>query len=213
MRAGSKVSSSESRLRPNPSDLRELPDRELVRMCQNGNPRAFDELVTRHQDRVYTAVCRFCGNAEDACDITQRAFINAYRKIQEFQGDSTFSTWIYRIAFNQAISFRREHKRDAMSIYSKDDELITEPAEEQNPTEAMESREIQKKVQQALDQLEEADRQIILLKDLQGHSYDEIAEIMQVPKGTVRSRLHRARLELKEKLKLFIGTLDKRPAS
>jgi len=189
-------------------ELRELPDRELVVRCQRNESRAFDELVARHQDRVYTAVTRFCGNAEDAADIVQRAFINAFRKIQEFKGDSAFSTWIYRIAFNQAISFRRENRRPAVSIYSsKDDEKVVEPAVDSNPTEKLEGEETQKKVQQALEMLEEGDRQIILLKDLQGHSYDEIASIMQIPKGTVRSRLHRARLELKSKLKSYIGTL------
>ena len=187
--------------------LRELPDRELVVRCQRNESGAFDELVARHQDRVFTAVTRFCGNAEDAADIVQRAFINAFRKIQEFKGDSAFSTWIYRIAFNQAISFRRENKRNTVSIYGKDDDKIVEPAVESNPTEKIEGEETQKKVQQALEMLEEGDRQIILLKDLQGHSYDEIAAIMQIPKGTVRSRLHRARLELKSKLKSYIGTL------
>ena len=188
-----------------PSDvpaLRELPDRELVLRCQRSEAGAFDELVARHQDRIYTAVARFCGNQEDAADIAQRAFINAFRKIQEF------STWLYRIAFNQAISFRRENRRTTVSIYSsKDDEKVVEPAVESSPTEKLEGEETQKKVQQALDLLEEGDRQIILLKDLQGHSYDEIAQIMQSPKGTVRSRLHRARLELKAKLKSYIGTL------
>jgi RNA polymerase sigma-70 factor (ECF subfamily) len=188
--------------------LRDLPDRELVLLCQKSNPDAFTELVSRHQDRIYTAISRFCGNTEDACDITQRAFINAFRKISEFKGDAAFSTWIYRIAFNQAISFRRENKRTALSIYSKDDEILSEPAEERNPTEHLESQETQRKVQQALDLLEEGDREIILLKDLQGVSYDEIADILQIPKGTVRSRLHRARLELKSKLKSFIGTLQ-----
>ena len=189
------------------AELRELPDRELVVRCQRSETRAFDELVARHQDRVYTAVTRFCGNAEDAADIVQRAFINAFRKIQEFKGDSAFSTWIYRIAFNQAISFRRENKRTAVSIYSKDEEKVVEPVVDVNPTEKLEGEETKKKVQQALDLLEEGDRQIILLKDLQGHSYDEIAGIMQIPKGTVRSRLHRARLELKSRLKPYIGTL------
>ena len=195
------------------AELRELPDRELVLRCQRNENRAFDELVTRHQDRVFSAVARFCGNAEDAADVVQRAFINAFRKIQEFKGDSAFSTWIYRIAFNQAISFRRENRRTTVSIYSKDDDKIVEPAIEENPTEKVEVEETKKKVQQALDLLDEGDRQIILLKDLQGHSYDEIADIMQIPKGTVRSRLHRARLELKTKLKPYIGTLKEDPAS
>src|SRR5579859_5492787 len=161
------------------SELRELPDRELVVRCQRSENRAFDELIARHQDRVYSAVARFCGNAEDAADIVQRAFINAFRKIQEFKGDSAFSTWIYRIAFNQAISFRRENRRATVSIYSKDDVKVVELVNEKTTTEKIEGEETKRKVQQALDLLDAGDRQIILLKDLQGHSYDEIADIMQ----------------------------------
>jgi RNA polymerase sigma-70 factor (ECF subfamily) len=193
---------------------RDLPDRELVARCQIGEVDAFNELVGRHQDRVYAAVTRFCGNGEDAADVVQRAFINAYRKISEFKGDAAFSTWIYRIAFNQAISFRRENRRPSVSLHAKDEDgLIAEPVDERAPGESMESEETRKKVQQALERLEEQDRQIIILKDLQGHSYDEIAAILQIPKGTVRSRLHRARMELKEKLKPILGTFNREAAS
>lgn len=198
---------------PNPSwpasSLREKPDRELVSAAQQGGADAFNELVRRHQDRVYTAVTRFCGNAEDAADIVQRAFVNAWRKIADFQNDSAFFTWLYRIAFNQAISFKREGRRPMASIEGgREDGPSLEPAAEQDPAGRLESEETQKKVQQALDGLEAGDRQIILLKDLQGHSYDEIAAVLGIPKGTVRSRLHRARLELKERLKSFMGTLQ-----
>jgi RNA polymerase sigma-70 factor, ECF subfamily len=193
---------------------RDLPDRELVARCQLGEADAFNELVSRHQDRVYAAVTRFCGNGEDAADVVQRAFINAYRKISEFKGDAAFSTWIYRIAFNQAISFRRENRRTSVSLHAKDEDgLIAEPVDERAPGESMETEETRKKVRQALERLEDEDRQIIILKDLQGHSYDEIAAILQVPKGTVRSRLHRARMELKEKLKPILGTFNRETAS
>jgi RNA polymerase sigma-70 factor (ECF subfamily) len=201
---------------PGPSGpaLRDLPDRELVVRCQRQEQNAFNELVVRHQDRVYAAVVRFCGNAEDAFDIVQRAFINAFRKIGDFKNDSAFSTWIYRIAFNQAVSFRRENRRPSVSLHSKEDDgLVAEPVEEKPPGEAMESEETRAKVQKALELLAEEDRQIIILKDLQGHSYDEIADILQIPKGTVRSRLHRARMDLKEKLKPILGTLSPEAAS
>lgn len=199
---------------PAPTAYRDLPDRELVTRCQEGDVEAFNALVLRHQDRVFAAVTRFCGNAEDAADVVQRAFINAYRKIGDFKNDAAFSTWIYRIAFNQAISFRRENRRPSISIHGKGDEgLIAEPVDERPPGESMESEETQKKVQQALERLDEEDRKIIILKDLQGHSYDEIAAILEVPKGTVRSRLHRARMELKEKLKPILGTFNKEAAS
>jgi RNA polymerase sigma-70 factor (ECF subfamily) len=199
---------------PNPvgplSSLRERPDRELVSASQQGNAEAFNELVRRHQDRLYTAITRFCGNAEDAADIVQRAFVNAWRKIADFQNDSAFFTWLYRIGFNQAISFKREGRRPMASLDASggDGPLHTPAAEDAEPGGALESDEVRRKVQQALDLLSEDDRQIILLKDLQDHSYDEIAAVLGIPKGTVRSRLHRARLELREKLKSFMGTLQ-----
>ncbi len=182
-------------------------DRELVVRAQRGDADAFNLLVTRHQDRIFNAVFRFCGNHEDACDITQRAFINAYRKLPEFKGDSAFSTWMYRIAFNQSISFRREGGgRKAVSIHGKEEDFIVEPEVVHNPGERLETQEHQKTVQRALLLLEEGDRRIIVLKDLEDRSYDEIADVLDIPKGTVRSRLHRARLELREKLKAFLGT-------
>lgn len=184
-------------------------DAELVLRCQRGEAQAFNDLVSRHQDKIYNIILRFCGNAEDARDVSQRAFINAYRKIGEFKGDSAFATWLYRIAFNQAVSFKREGKRRERSLTPRrEDEPVLEPADDRSPTEGLESDETRKKVRQALALLDEGDRQVILLKDIQGCSYDEIAAALEIPKGTVRSRLHRARLELKAKLKPFIGTLQ-----
>ncbi len=180
-------------------------DRDLVRRAQGGDPRAFDELVLRHQDKVYNAVFRFCGREEDAADICQRAFINAWRKIAEFAGDAAFSTWMYRIAFNQSVSFRRESVRArAASLHDPDGELAVEPAVEAPGGERIESEENQRKVQEALNRLDDDDRRIIVLKDIEDRPYEEIAQILAVPKGTVRSRLHRARLALKERLKSFV---------
>lgn len=191
------------------ASLRDLPDRELVARCARQDDRAaFGELVARHQDRIYAAIRRFCGNDEDAADIVQRAFLNAFRKIGEFKGDAAFATWLYRIAFNEAVSYRRERRRPAVSLEASDDGARpAEPAERVDPSCRLETEETQRKVQQAIELLPDEDRQIVLLRDLQGHSYDEIAEILGIPKGTVRSRLHRARLELRERLKSFIGTL------
>jgi len=186
-----------------------LPDDELVRRAQQGRSDAFSELVLRHQEKIFNAVFRFTSHWEDACDITQRAFINAFRKISEFKGDAAFTTWMYRIAFNQAVSFRRETGRQkTVPLYTKDDEMVREPAIQPNPSERLESEDSRAGVQQALEAMAEDDRQIVILKDLQGHSYDEIAAILQIPKGTVRSRLHRARQELKGRLKAFIGTAN-----
>lgn len=193
-------------------------DRELVRRAQGGEPRAFDELVLRHQDRVYNIVFRFCGRAEDAADICQRAFINAWRKIGEFAGDSAFSTWIYRIAFNQSVSFRRESGRlRPAALEDRDGRMAAEPAVESPAGEHLEGQDHQRKVQEALAALAEDERRIIILKDIEDRPYEEIAEILEVPKGTVRSRLHRARMALKEKLKPYVreitGTGAASPAS
>ncbi len=187
--------------------LRDLPDRELVSRCRSGEMQAFNELVARHQDRIYSVIYRSCGNAEDAADVTQGAFLNAFRHLADFKGDSAFSTWIYRIAFNQLVSLRRGRKPRTVSLAAPDEETpAMEPADERRPSDPLESEELKDKVQQALNLLEEGDRNIVLLRDLQGHSYDEIAAVLGIPAGTVRSRLHRARLELKSRLVPFSGT-------
>lgn len=187
--------------------LASLNDRQLVERAQKGDAEAFRILVERHQDRIYNAVLRFCGHAEDAFDICQRAFINAFRKLSDFKGDSAFSTWMYRIAFNQSVSFRREGgKTKPVSLQGRDDEPVVEPAVEADPGGRLETDDNRRKVQQALQQLDPGDRQIIVLKDLEDRSYDEIARILDIPKGTVRSRLFRARQELKERLKALIGS-------
>ena len=192
--------------------LEELKDSELVRRSGEGSPDAFDVLVRRHQEKIFHAVHRFCGDWHHAADITQRAFLNAFRKIREFKGDAAFSTWMYRIAFNQSISFRREQKRHrAMSL--QEEESHVEPAVEDDASARMQTEEAREAVQQALDRLDDDDRRIIILKDLQNLAYGDIARILEIPTGTVRSRLHRARLALRETLKSFSGTRSGEKAS
>jgi len=193
---------------PYETGVKDLPDRALVEQAQHGRGEAFNELFRRHQDRITNAVYRFCGNAEDAADIAQRAFINAWRKIGGFKGDAAFSTWMYRIAFNQARSFRREQgRRPAVPLTGRENEFIREPSTEGPPEARMESEDLHRKVHLALQKLDDEDRQVIVLKDIEDRSYDEIASILGVPKGTIRSRLHRARLALRERLKSIVGTL------
>jgi len=183
------------------------PDRALVDRARGGDAEAFNQLVVRHQDRIYTAILRFCGDAEDARDISQRAFVNAWRKIGDFKGDAAFSTWIYRIAFNQAVSFRREGGRSrTVSIHGREEGAISEPVDDRRPGDRLDSEESRRKVQEALALLDPGDRKVLILRELEERSYDEIAAILEVPKGTVRSRLFRARQELKEKLRILIGT-------
>jgi RNA polymerase sigma-70 factor, ECF subfamily len=187
----------------------EIPaDRDLVERARRGDSDAFGMLVVRHQDRIYTAVLRFCGDAEDARDIVQRAFINAWRRLASFKGDSAFSTWMYRIAFNESVSFRRGGgSRKHVTLEGRDGESAVEPADDRRPGDRLDSEENRAKVQEALNQLDPEERKILILKELEDRSYDEIAEILEIPKGTVRSRLFRAREALREKLKILLKTV------
>src|SRR5688572_15836313 len=188
-------------------------DRELILRARQGDGDAFGLLVVRHQDRIYAAVLRFCGDAEDAREIVQRAFINAWRRLDSFKGDAAFSTWMYRIAFNESVSFRREGGRRRPVPMP---ETGADPADDRRPGDRLDSEESRAQVQQALDRLDPEERKILILKELEDRSYDEIAEILEIPKGTVRSRLFRARAALREKLERLLksaepGPLETRP--
>ncbi len=194
--------------------MKDRSDRELVQLSQQGDADAFNELMQRHQEKIFNSVYRFSSHWDDAHDITQKAFLNAWKKIGNFKGDSAFSTWMYRIAFNQSVSHRRETGRHrAASIHAEEGEAGVDPGYDADPSAPVEASENEKRVHQALALLPEADRKIIVLKDLKDLSYDEIAAILEIPKGTVRSRLHRARLELKEKWREFSGTSQREEAS
>lgn len=195
----------------------DVPDRELVDRARRGDRDAFGTLVVRHQDRLYTAVLRFCGDAEDARDIVQRAFVNAWRRLESFKGDSAFSTWMYRIAFNESVSFRREGgRRKHVSLSGDDADSRPEPTDDRRPADRLESSESCAQVQEALNQLDPEERKILILKELEDRSYDDIADILGIPKGTVRSRLFRAREALRERLRVMMkspepGPLQVRP--
>ncbi|MDP6958854.1 MAG: sigma-70 family RNA polymerase sigma factor [Planctomycetota bacterium] len=194
--------------------MKDRSDRELVHLSQQGNQDAFNELVQRHQEKVLNSVYRFSSHWGDAQDIAQRTFLNAWKNISKFKGDSAFSTWLYRIAFNQSISFRREKGRHrAATIHAEDGEKGIDPGYDADPAAPIEATEKERQVHQVLALLEEEDRKIIVLKDLKDLSYDEIASILEIPKGTVRSRLHRARLQVKEKWTNFSGTSSREEAS
>jgi RNA polymerase sigma-70 factor (ECF subfamily) len=179
-------------------------DRRLISECLKGRTEAFGELVRRYQDRLYNALFRVLNNAEDAADVVQEAFLNAYQSLNSFKGDSEFYTWLYRIAFNAAITLKRK-KRSLLSLdWSRDDEETTnEPFDDSlytSPSEAMERSEDEAKLQEALNRLSPEHRVVLVLKEIEGQKYEEIAEILDVPIGTIRSRLHRARAELKDLL-------------
>jgi RNA polymerase sigma-70 factor (ECF subfamily) len=175
-------------------------DNRFIAECLAGDTAAFGELVRRHQDRLYNTVYRLVENSEDALDVVQEAFLNAYQSLGSFKGDSLFFTWLYRIAVNTAISLKRK-KRVLARIPDRNGENGLEPADQSDlnqPGHAMERAEEERKLHRALNRLEH--RVVLVMKELEGHKYDDMAATLGVPIGTVRSRLHRARLELRELL-------------
>ena len=156
----------------------------------------------RYQDRLYNVAYRVLDNADDAADVVQDVFVNAYTSLKSFKGDSELFTWLYRIAFNTAISFKRR-RRGMVRIDGRGDEGGIDPEDKSTdtaPEAGMERSEDERVLAEALAKLSPEHRNVLVLKDIDGMKYEEIAEVMGVPIGTVRSRLHRARLELKSLL-------------
>lgn len=176
-------------------------DQRLIAECLRGRTAAFGELVRRYQDRLYNTVYRLVDNAEDAQDVVQEAFLSAYQALDSFKGDSLFYTWLYRIAFNTAVSLKRKQKAVLrLEVGRPDGSGVGEPldgSEESRPGFALERAERGRRVQDALNRLAPDHRAVLVLKDMDGMKYEEMAQALNVPIGTIRSRLHRARLELR----------------
>ena len=173
----------------------------------------FNSLVDAYQDKLYNVVLRMVGNADDALDIVQVAFLKAYRSLSRFKGQSKIYTWLYRIAVNTALSFRRsaavQVSRSSVSLddnpHGEDKESKREiPDSTYNGSAGAEQSEAKEHITRAITELEPELRTVVVLRDLEDLSYEEIAEILEVPKGTVKSRLHRGRLVLRDKLKGFL---------
>jgi len=186
-----------------------LDDLSLVEACRGGQTEAFGALVRRYQDRLYATVLRLVGSSEDAEDVLQDTFVRAFERLDQFHGDSSFYTWIYRIAVNLALSgYRRRRVRASLKrsrMWSAP--VSSEPADrspEADPTISLERAEREKLIEDALDRLGPEHRAVVILKDFDGHRYEEISAILDIPVGTVRSRLHRARGELRELLRNLV---------
>ena len=178
-------------------------DRGLIAASLEGDTAAFGELVRRYQDRLYNTVYRLLDNADDAQDVVQDAFVNAYQSLEGFKGDSQFFTWLYRIAVNTAISLKRKQRVTLSINAGRNGEHGIEPldgSEYSRPGQGLERAEEERRVQEALNRLSPEHRMVLILKDMEGQKYETMAEILQVPIGTIRSRLHRARAELRELL-------------
>ena len=176
-------------------------DQRLIREAVAGDTSSFGELVRRYQDRLYNIAFRVVGNPEDAADVVQDAFVSAFQSLASFKGDSEFFTWLYRIAFNTAISQKRK-KRPTISMDAvREGESSYDPADgatDVSPGAAMERAEDETVLAAAIAKLSDEHRAVLVLKDIDGSKYEEIAAALGIPIGTVRSRLHRARLELRQ---------------
>jgi RNA polymerase sigma-70 factor (ECF subfamily) len=181
-------------------------DQCLIEACRAGQSEAFGVLVRRYQDRLHPTLLRLTGRAEDAEDLLQETFLRAFAKLNRFHGDSSFYTWIYRIAVNLALSDRRGRRTTLPLSQGAGGEPL-DPADDLSQTDPglrLEQAERDDRIQDALNALAPDHRAVVILKDFDGLRYEEIAEIVGIPVGTVRSRLHRARSELRERLRTLL---------
>jgi RNA polymerase sigma-70 factor (ECF subfamily) len=190
-------------------------DAELVQRAKSGEVRAFEMLVVKYQRRIERLIGRMVRDTDLVPDIAQETFIRAYRALPQFRGDSAFYTWLYRIAVNSAKKALSDMKRDptvtesALRPAGEDEETSraeTELSDGETPEAVMASKEIAAAVNAAVEALSEDLRQAITLREIEGLSYEEIAETMNCPIGTVRSRIFRAREAIALKLRPLLDT-------
>lgn len=189
----------------------ERSDSELVELARKGNKEAFRELFERYQRKVMAIALGMVNNPEDAMEIVQDTFVRAYENLEGFKGESSFYTWLFRITVNRAIDHRRYQRRnptvglqEEFGIPESDepyDEFLGDEEGKTDPVRQVESREIGNRVAEAIAELTPYHRAVILLREIEGLSYEEISRVMQCSKGTVMSRLHYARKKLQSKLK------------
>ncbi len=173
----------------------------IVRKVLGGDANAFETLVLEYEKNVYNIALRMTGNSEDAADMTQEAFIKAYNSLQSFRGDSKFSVWLYRIVSNVCLDFlRSKNRRPTVSLSVEDDDgedtQLDVADESQSPELLLDRKLTRESVRRGLDSLPPDYRQILLLREIQGLSYDEIAQALGLEVGTVKSRIFRARKRL-----------------
>lgn len=181
-------------------------ERLLLERCKQGDRAAFDALFRAYEKRVYNLAYRLCGNYDEANDISVDALLRVYQAIRLFRGDANFSTWLFRIVTNVFLDRRKRMKNKqhlSLEEYIElEENSVTRQVEDPAPTpgEAAEATERQDRMQQAIASLPDYQRAMIVLYHTEGLSYEEIAQVMSMPIGTVKSRLNRARLVLREKL-------------
>jgi RNA polymerase sigma factor (sigma-70 family) len=187
-----------------------VEERVLVSSAQKGDLSAFDELVRRYQERIYGTIYHMTANHEDANDLAQESFIKAHQALKSFKGDSSFFTWLYRIAINKTINFLKQRKnRSQMSLNDLDFNAEHDPdfvalISEKTPRREVSLAELQEKLNGAMLKLSDVHRLVVTLHDVQGLSHEEIGKIMDCNTGTVRSRLFYARQQLQAHLSDYL---------
>lgn len=191
-------------------------ERGLVAAAKANDLKAFEQLVRRHETKIFNLALRMTGRYEDACDVTQEVFVSAFTHLASFRGDSKFSTWLTSIAVNlsrnRLAQLKRRGSKEAVSLdnpVDSDDGAVPREAVSEDPSahELLESKDAQQAVQDCINSLPPEFREVVVLRDLQDFSYDEIASMLKLREGTVKSRLFRARDALKHCLKRVIGDL------
>lgn len=193
-----------------------MTETELVQAARSGDSGAFEQLVRANQTLVYNLAYRMVGNPEDAADLTQEAFLNAWKGLGKFQGQSSFSTWLYRLTSNACVDFlRRQKRRETISLTHEDEEDDRQtqiPDERYSPQRELERQEARRALEEGLAALSPEHRQVLLLREQEGLSYQEIARCLELEEGTVKSRIARARMSLRDFL-LKTGNFSSPPSS
>lgn len=182
-------------------DYASMDDAELATAAQGGDMRSFEELVARHRDKIFARAYSMCRNEEEAVDLSQEAWVRSWKKLAQFQGDSSFSTWMTRITINLCLDHLRKKKRRIFESIEKMNEesggverLI--PLVDENPTAGLENSELRSRIDQALEELSEAHRAVIVMHEFEEMEYREIAKKLECSIGTIMSRLFYARKKL-----------------
>jgi len=194
-----------------PGEVPDGPDdKELVLKAQQGDVHAFDELVERYHGKIYGLTYNMTSNREDAEDLTQEVFVKAFKALPRFKGKSSFYTWLYRIAVNKTINYRKKRNRkrllslDQFDQEIKTDEVYHDLTSKGSPLRNVSLTELQKKMNEALQSLSEKHRTVVVLHDMQGIPHEEIAKMVGASVGTIRSRLFYARRQLQAELAEFV---------
>ncbi|MFB0562679.1 MAG: RNA polymerase sigma factor [Candidatus Lokiarchaeia archaeon] len=188
-----------------------VSDEILVKTSQKGDYPSFEEIVKRYEKKIYNLAYRIMGNKEDASDVLQETFLQAFKKLASFKGKAKFSTWLYRIAVNICLMKKRKRKKmetvslDIPILTKKEDEIKRELRDDwsESPLATLENEEVKKNLSKAIDSLPEEYKTVFLLRGLNGLSNEEVANVLKISLPAVKSRLHRARLFLRDKLSQY----------